>query len=183
MQSFMAVPVDAITQAHGLSHRAHGLARGARTLTLAAHQFHAEPDQGREAGNLKAPLHRCQLARDLDMLGALLKAGSALDAIARETRLTHHGPRCRDVLVHALVPAVSERRVVGREAHGDVHPFGTRHAVPASRARNPVASRDVLTGLWTHLPSKALRLLRPFWRQCSPRTGTSEGSGRFWRAS
>ena len=57
MQSFMAVPVDAITQAHGLSHRAHGLTRGARTLALAAHQFHAEPDQGREAGNLKAPLH------------------------------------------------------------------------------------------------------------------------------
>ena len=116
-------------------------------FSLAAHQFHSETDQSRQAGDLKAAFHRRQLARDLDMLRALLNAGSAPDAIAREASIAHHGPRCRDVLVHALVPAVSERRVVGSEAHGDVDSFGTRHAVPAPRARNPVVLRDMITSL------------------------------------
>jgi len=36
MQSFMAVPVDAITRTHGLSHRAHGLARNRRAVSAEA---------------------------------------------------------------------------------------------------------------------------------------------------
>ena len=116
-------------------------------FSLTAHQFHSETDQSRQAGGLKAAFHRRQLARDLDMLRALLNAGSAPDAIAREASIARHGPRCRDVLVHTLVPAMSERSVIGGEAHGDVDSFGARHAVPAPRARNPVVLRDMLTSL------------------------------------
>ena len=38
MQSFMAVPVDAITRMHGLSHRAHELARGRRESVPASQE-------------------------------------------------------------------------------------------------------------------------------------------------
>ena len=66
-------------------------ARNTNMPALAAHQFHSETDQSRQAGDLKAALHRRQLARNLDMLRALLNAGSAPDAIAREASIAHHG--------------------------------------------------------------------------------------------
>lgn len=53
------------------------------------------------------------------MLGALIKAGTAPDTIACETCITYHSARCRDVLMHTLVPAMSERRVVRGKAHED----------------------------------------------------------------
>ena len=79
------------------------------------------------------------------MLGAFCNTGTALDAIACESSLANHGSRCRDVLMHALVPTVSKRCVVGGETHWDVHPFWARQAVSASCAGDLVALRDMLT--------------------------------------
>ena len=53
MQSFMAVPVDAITCTHGLSHQAQGLARSRRESASASHEK-ARRREGRRASSCPA---------------------------------------------------------------------------------------------------------------------------------
>lgn len=112
----------------------------------AAQHPYSKPDQSRKARGLKAPLNRRQLIRDLDMLGALLKADATSDAIAGEMGITHHGSRYCDVLLHTLVPTMGKGSVVSGEAHGDIHPFRAWKTIPAARARDLIALRDLLAG-------------------------------------